>query len=40
MRFYDLDGIEIEIADISFYLDKNNLLELQEVVTEILDSYA
>jgi hypothetical protein len=36
MRFYNLDGIEDDVQDPSFFIDEDVLLEQQEAIEEIL----
>jgi hypothetical protein len=39
MRLYNLDGIEEDVQDPSFYLDKELLLQVQEAINELLENY-
>lgn len=36
MRFYDIDGIEIDVQNPGFFIDKKALLDLQEAIQEML----
>lgn len=36
MRFYNLDGIEEDVQDHRFFIDENELIEIQESIEEIL----
>jgi len=37
LRFYDFDGNEIDIQDIKFYIDKEELTETKEAIEELLE---
>lgn len=37
MRFYDIDGIEMEIQDPQFFIDEKQLKEILETIEEMLD---
>jgi hypothetical protein len=39
MRFYDVDGMEIDVQDIKFFIDEKELTETQEAIAEMLDLY-
>lgn len=39
MRFYNLDGIEEDVQDPSFFMEKELLLNLQEAISELLENY-
>ena len=36
MRFYDVDGIEMDVQDPSFYIDVDKYTEIKESIEEIL----
>ncbi len=40
MRFYNLDGAEMDIQDPKFFIDEDVLLEMQEAIQEMLNYYA
>lgn len=39
MRFYDHDGIEVDVQDPTFFTDKEELIEVQEAIAELLEHY-
>ena len=40
MRFYNIDGIEEDVQDPKFFIDEQTLIELQETINEMLNTYA
>lgn len=36
MRFYDIDGIEMDVQDPKFFIDEDELRETKENIVEIL----
>lgn len=36
MRFYDIEGYEIDVQDPYFFIDKDELIEKQESIEEML----
>jgi hypothetical protein len=36
MRFYDIDGIELDVQDPSFFIDEGELLTQKESLEEML----
>lgn len=36
MRFYDIDGVEVDVQDPGFFIDEEVLLNQQESIEEIL----
>lgn len=36
MRFYDIEGVEVDVQDPSFFIDEEVLLEKQEAIEEML----
>ena len=39
MRFYDNNGIEIDVQDIKFFINEKKLTETQEAIAEMLELY-
>lgn len=39
MRFYDIDGNEIDIQDPKFFIDEEQLRQQYEAIKELLDVY-
>ena len=39
MRFYDIDGIEMDVQDPKFFIDEDNYKELKSNLEEILDEH-
>ena len=39
MRFYDVEGNEIDIQDIKFYVQRLILKDMREEIDEVLDIY-
>ena len=37
MRFYNLDGIEEDVQEPRFFIDEQELIEIQESIEEILE---
>lgn len=37
MRFYNLDGNEIDVQDVSFFIDEDELLKEVQKLEELLD---
>lgn len=40
VRFYNQDGIEIDVQDPIFFIDEQLIKELQDTIEEILSTYA
>lgn len=40
MRFYDVDGIEMDVQDLKFFIDEDELLIQHEAISEMLETYA
>lgn len=39
MRFYDVDGNEIEVQEPKFFIDEEKIKELKKYLEEILNNY-
>ncbi len=39
MRFYDIDGHELDVADPKFFIDEEKYIETKEAIEEMLDVY-
>jgi len=39
MKFYDHDGIEMDVQDPNFFIDEELLLTQQEAIKELLETY-
>ncbi len=39
MRFYDIDGHELDVADPKFFIDEEKYIVIQESIEEMLDIY-
>ncbi len=39
MRFYDIDGIEVDVQDPSFFIEEDELTEYQDSIQEMLNNY-
>lgn len=37
LRFYDIDGNEIDVQDINFHVDKEELTKIKTAVGDLLD---
>lgn len=40
MQFYNVDGVEMDVQDPKFFIDEEQLCEIQEAIEEILSTYA
>ena len=36
MRFYDLDGLEMDVQDPKFFIDEDELIETKDAIEEML----
>lgn len=39
MRFYNIDGHELDVQDPKFFIDEEEYKEIQESLEEVLDDY-
>lgn len=39
MRFYDVDGQELDVSDPKFFIDEEQYIQIQESVQEMLYEY-
>jgi hypothetical protein len=39
MRFYNIDGIEEDLQEPSFFIDEDELTEYQDSIQEMLNNY-
>ena len=39
MRFYNLDGIEEDVQDPKFFMVEEELIDTQEAITDLLETY-
>lgn len=39
MRFYNLDGVELDVQDPKFFMDENELLENKLAIDEMIELY-
>jgi hypothetical protein len=39
MRFYNVDGIEEDVQDPSFFIDEDSLIDQKDAINELLDYY-
>jgi hypothetical protein len=40
MKYFDVNGIELEIQDPKFFIDEELMLAQQEAIAEMLSTYA
>ena len=40
MQFFDVDGIELDVQDLKFFIDEETMIEQQEAIAEMLSTYA
>ena len=40
MRFYDIDGQELDVQDPKFFMDKEEYTEIKQTLDEMLSTYA